>query len=140
MEKDAKKIILENPKSFSKAFSFLVAKIAQIIGPKDANYEAYQELANYEMPPDFMTWYYSGDEVRKFEKFEMFRRTHKISATEVIDMNSKMHHDPLESRPRSASPKSKSKSKSKSGGRKRRTRTQRRSRVRRQKRRTSERR
>ena len=140
MEYETKKIILANPKSFSRAFSFLVRKIAQIIEPKDANYAAYQELASCEMPPDFLTWYYTpSSDVPKFKKFEMFRTTHKISAMDVMKTNSTMHHDPLESRPRSASPKSKSKSKS-NGGRKRRTRTQMRSRVRRQKRRTNRRR
>ena len=120
-EETTRGTILANPKIFSKAFSFLVRKIAERIVPEDANYAAYQELANYEMPPDFMTWYYTpSSDVPKFKKFEMFRTTHKISAMEVMKTKSTMHVDPLES-----------------GGRKKRRRTQRRSRVRRQKRRTN---
>ena len=137
-EEETKKIILANPKSFSRAFSFLVKKFAQEIGRGDANYAAYNELASNEMPPDFLTWYYTPSSDPKFKKFEMFRRTHKISAIDVMKENKKVHHDPFDS-PRGAS-QSKPKSKSKSGGRKRRTRTQMQSQVRRQKRRTNRRR
>jgi hypothetical protein len=123
-EETAKKTILEKPEIFSRAFSLLVKKIAQVITPADANYEAYQELSSYEMPPDFMTWYYTDSNDPKFAKFDMFRKlADKISAMEVISMRRQIPVDPF--------------SVSQKGGRKRCRRTQRRSRVRRQKRRTN---
>jgi hypothetical protein len=109
----AEEVILKNPGIYSNAFSFLVRKIAERIGPGDANYAAYRELSSYVMPPEFMTWYYTRSDVPKFNKFLMFRDSHKISAEDVIKQKPKMVVDPF------------------SGGRKRR------SRVRRQKRRTN---
>ena len=123
-EAEAKATILANPARFSAAFSSLVRQIAELIGPDDDNYKAYQELASYEMPPEFMVWYYNGTNVPKFTIYEMFRKKHKISAMDVINRCKIMHIDPF----------------SRNGGRKMRSRTQMRSRVRRQKRRTNRRR
>ena len=81
----AEEVILKHPGIYSNAFSLLVRKIAERIGPDDANYAAYRELSSYVMPPEFMTWYYTpSSDVSKFNRFLMFRKSHKISAIDVI--------------------------------------------------------
>ena len=89
--------IIANPGKYIAAFNILlrawIRANIELGNPliDDTIRLAYYELLSYEMPPEFMVWYFDKRRtmVAKFNKFNMFREQHgdKIKATAVIQQS-----------------------------------------------------
>lgn len=84
--------IIANPGKYIAAFNILLRAWirANILSIDHTLALICDELLSYEMPPDFMVWYFDKRRtVAKFNKFNMFREQHgdKIKATAVIQQS-----------------------------------------------------
>ena len=91
-EKAAIGKITTNPEQYIAAFNILLrAWINANIRSFDdhAMLLICDELLSYEMPPDFMRWYFHKHAISNFNKFNMFREQHgdKIKAIAVIQQS-----------------------------------------------------
>lgn len=91
-EKAAIRKIIAKPQKYITAFNILLRAWikAHILSIDHTLGLICDELLSYEMPPDFMVWYFDKrSAIDKFNKFNMFREQHgdKIKATAVIQQS-----------------------------------------------------